>query len=86
MLLHCMLFFLKMGYCSFLHSKYYYMQSVLFVGHLIFVFFVGREIYKFKIASKYLFSCITYNLKSMNSKVHEHVHRCKTTKFRAHEI
>jgi len=39
-----------------------------------FVYFVGRAIHEFKIPTKYfLTSKSAYNLKSMNSSVHEHV-------------
>ena len=54
-----------------------------------FVFFMGRAIHKFKIPTKYLFtilSYIGYNLKSMNSCLHEHVHHHHTTKFLANEM
>jgi len=63
-------------------------KTFLFVGHLI-LCLVGRAIQEFKIPTNYFFtfkSNILYNLKSMNSSVHKHVHHIQTKKLSAHEI
>jgi len=48
-------------------------KSFLFVGYLIFVFFIGMTIYEFKIPTKYLFTLVInrnpYMQVSMNMSI-----------------
>ena len=57
----------------------------LFVETFNFVYFMGRTIYELKVPTKYLFTWVISNI-IHKIKCHEHVHRCQTTKFSAHEI
>jgi len=47
---------------------------------------MGSAIHEFKIPQIIYSLYIAYNMKSMNSSAHEHVHCRQTTKFHAHEI
>ena len=64
-----------------------YCKILLFIGHLLLSFSWVGQSKNFRAHQILIhFSKITYNLKSTNSGVHEHVYQRQTTKFCANEI
>ena len=62
--------------CSILGVKFSTVKTFLITGHLV-LYFVGRSIHEFEIPTSNTY----WNLKSMNSSVHERVHCGQTTEI-----